>query len=302
MVAALLTSGACGGGNDHLVLRPTSTSAGGEPVPSIPGGPTSTAGGPATSGTRPAPVPTSAKGSTATTSGPVTTGGPGPTAAGSNQTHPSARGGPGAFARVLLRPAPASRLILEVLVQGDAGPQTATLDHAGRVLRETSGKPVEIGSPIALPGAGGAVTSDEIRALADTDGRAAQAGSQAVVRLLFLKGSYAPEPSALGVAVRGDVAAVFSDQVRRAASPIVRRSAIEDAVTMHEIGHLLGLVDLVLPTGRQDPEHPGHSQSRSSVMYWAVESDIIGQVLDGQPPRDFDDADRADLAAIRSGG
>ena len=68
---------------------------------------------------------------------------------------------------------------------------------------------------------------------------------------------------------------------------------------MHEVGHLLGLVDLVLDTGRADPEHPGHSSNRSSVMYWAVESTLITDVLAGGPPRDFDADDLRDLAAIR---
>jgi hypothetical protein len=75
-------------------------------------------------------------------------------------------------------------------------------------------------------------------------------------------------------------------------------------VATHELGHLLGLVDLVLDTGREDPEHPGHSRSRDSVMFWAVESDLIGSLLGGGPPTVFDAADRADLVAIgrRSGG
>ena len=67
---------------------------------------------------------------------------------------------------------------------------------------------------------------------------------------------------------------------------------------MHEVGHLLGLVDLVLETGRQDPEHPGHSRNRGSVMYFAVESTLVGDLLGGGPPTRFDDADRADLRAI----
>lgn len=302
IIAAVVAGGACGGGNDHLILQPPSTSDRGGPASSASGGSSSTAAGSATSVRRPAPVPTTTKGA-GTTVGPATTGGPGTTtAAGATTAHRSARGGPGAFARVLLRPAPATRLVVEVMVQGDAGPQTATLDHINRVLREAAGKPVEISSPISIPAGSDTASPDEIRAMADTHGRAAQAGAQAVIRLLFLKGSYGPDAGALGVAVRGDVAAVFSDRVRRAASPFVRRTTIEDAVTMHEIGHLLGLVDLVLQTGRQDPEHPGHSPNRASVMYWAVESDIISQVLDGQPPREFDNADRADLAAIRSGG
>ena len=36
-------------------------------------------------------------------------------------------------------------------------------------------------------------------------------------------------------------------------------------------------------------------------MYWAVESDLISQVLTGQLPVEFDAADLADLARIHNG-
>ncbi|MEA3055907.1 MAG: hypothetical protein QOD30_1339, partial [Actinomycetota bacterium] len=38
-----------------------------------------------------------------------------------------------------------------------------------------------------------------------------------------------------------------------------------------------------------------------SVMYWAVESTVVTDLLTGGPPRDFDAADLADLAEIRGG-
>ncbi len=78
-------------------------------------------------------------------------------------------------------------------------------------------------------------------------------------------------------------------------------AAIEEAVVTHEAGHLLGLVDLYLGTGRGDPEHPGHSRNAQSVMYWAVESNLVAHVLSGGPPHEFDGDDLADLAAIRAG-
>lgn len=122
-----------------------------------------------------------------------------------------------------------------------------------------------------------------------------------MVRMLFLAGRLEGQDSALGAAVRGDTAVVFVEQVRSASSPLVSAAALEQAVATHELGHLLGLVDLVRSTGRADPEHPGHSPNRGSVMYWAIESDLVTSVLAGPPPADFDAADRADLAAIRSG-
>jgi hypothetical protein len=123
-----------------------------------------------------------------------------------------------------------------------------------------------------------------------------------VIHLLFVHGSLGGDDSVLGVAVRGDTAAIFVDQVRASATPLVGSAGIEAAVVTHEAGHILGLVDLYLHTGRQDPDHPGHSTDKNSVMYWAVESDVVADLLQGGPPRDFDSADLADLATIRSSG
>ena len=175
-----------------------------------------------------------------------------------------------------------------VSVPGDAPSPTATGD-------------TEPADPEATaPGHRRSWSAADIRSAADAGGAMPQGGTDAVVRLLYLRGTSSDADGALGVAVRGDVAAVFADEVRSAATPLIRSDAIERAVTLHEVGHLLGLVDLFLATGRGDPEHPGHSSSRDSVMYWSVETGLFAD-LAGDLPQDFDAADLADLAAIRGG-
>ena len=258
-----------GGGTGTTVRKQTSTTAKGD---SGGGGTTTTTGSGGSTTTRP--------------TAPVDTG---------------ARGGPGAYARTLLQPQRSERIVVELLVQQGAAPRQATRDHVTSVLRDASGKPVTVDGPVALPAGDGTTTDAEIRELADRHGRAAQTTERAVVRLLFLNGRYVPEDGVLGVAVRGDTAAVFSQQVRNTSRPLPA-DALEVAVTTHEVGHLLGLVDLVLHTGRQDPKHEGHSPNEESVMYWAIESSLVFQVLSGPPPRDFDADDRRDLATIRNSG
>ena len=208
-----------------------------------------------------------------------------------------APGAVGAFAPFFLRPAESRSIVVEIRSQAGAEPRAGTVSHLRQVLRANSGKDVGVAGG-ALPGGARSWSADEIRALADEGGRP-QSREAAVMRILFLRGGFAESDTALGLAVRSDVAAVFSDRVDEAAGLTGNAARIEDAVTIHEAGHLLGLVDLHLSTGREDPEHPGHSRNRNSVMYYAVESTLVGSILGGGPPTEFDAEDRADLEAIR---
>lgn len=206
----------------------------------------------------------------------------------------------GGFAGVLLAPGVADRLILDVRVGEGANPSAEALNAAADALRTASGKPVEINGPTRLNNAGpGVFTANEIRALATNQGTPNRDGV-AVVHIVYLGGRFENEGS-LGVAVRGDTVAIFPDAVDSAASPFASRNRIERAVAVHEIGHVTGLVDLYLDRNREDPENPGHSSNRGSVMYWAVETSLVGQVLGGPPPVDFDAEDVADFKQIRAG-
>lgn len=255
---------------------------------------TSTAGAPSAGRAPGARRPTASGGS----------GGSSPSGGGAAATNPvatDATGGPGALARDLLQPQPAATDVLDLLYQGGATPDAHAVSHLRSQLGSVSGKSVGL-SEAAISGGGRDWTADQLRQLADDSTRLHQGGGQAVIHLLYLHGAFQGDTSVLGITVRADVIAVFKDQVAAAATPLAPPARVEDAVTMHEAGHVLGLVDLVLHTGRQDPAHPGHSKNKGSVMYWAIDSDLFSQVLSGPPPVDFDSDDLADLATIRRGG
>lgn len=243
----------------------------------------------------PATVPpdATAPANTAPTSSPVGTSAPPPTAG--PRTVPTV-GPVGSFGPWYLRPDAASSIVLEVRSQSGAEPTAATVEAVRSVLAGVSGKQVTTAGG-SVTGGARAWTPEGIRAEADRAGPPQRADA-AVLTLLFVGGQLADGDQALGVAVRSDVAAIFSDKIDEAAGPLTSRSRVEEAVSVHEVGHLLGLVDLVLDTGRQDPEHPGHSRNRDSVMYYAVESTLVGSLLGGGPPTRFDDDDLADLRSI----
>ena len=215
---------------------------------------------------------------------------------------PVASGAVGSAAPRYLQPAGSARIVVQVITQSGAAPRAATVDHLVALLSAASGKPVST--------AGGAVEGDRERWTgADMRNAAINAAfdapeGTAVLRLLFVRGRFDEgrdnDDQIMGLSIASDLAVIFSDKVDEASSPLVSAAHIEDAVTTHELGHLLGLVDLYLRTGRQDPDHPGHSRNRNSVMYWAVESSLVTDLLSGGPPREFDADDKADLATIRN--
>jgi hypothetical protein len=325
LAAVALVAAGCGGSNRQVEAKgPQATNADGSPAEFGAGAGSDNGGndgltpnglgsnGPGSNG--PGPIGATASTTTTTTRRGGSTGSSGSsttTTATGAVADTGARGGPGAYARTLLRAQSATRIVVELLVQAGAEPNQGTVDHLVQVLGDESRKPVTTADRVALPAGDGTTTADDIRTWSDRYSRVQEAGDRAVLHVLFLKGRYyEPTPdtrdddgaSALGVAVRGDTFAVFKDTVKGASTPLVSAGVIEDAVAVHETGHLLGLVDIVLHTGRADPEHPGHSSNKGSVMYYAVDADIVTQALDGGPPsRTFDSADKADLAAIRTG-
>jgi hypothetical protein len=77
------------------------------------------------------------------------------------------------------------------------------------------------------------------------------------------------------------------------------RTKLEATVLEHEMGHLLGLVDLGSPmqTAHRDATHGNHCNNSNCLMYYSSEtSDILGFLITGNIPT-LDANCRADLHA-----
>lgn len=256
------------------------------------------AGGPATPGEDGSPG--AGPRNTATTrppkaGDPSTTAGNGTAAAGGAVDDDGRLGSAG---RELLSPASPSAVI-EVDRSPGARLNVDPRAVLGEKLRQHGGKDsVTAGNDGAVPEQE-VYTAEDLRAITTTARQVRSAPDRPAVYVLVLEGRYENE-RATGVAFSATSFAVFPEQISGGLLG-TNAEAFEEAVLVHELGHLFGLVDL---TGEgafhEDPEHPGHANSNGSVMHWAVEDISITNVFRGGPPREFDAADQKEMARIRA--
>lgn len=312
MAVAMLLAGiaisACSGdgsGLDGLPVTEPSTPAGGDgsPDPADPGSaptPTSPAAPTATDAEPPATEPPPAQ-ETPTTAAPTATD------RAVELTPADDAAGVGVNGRAILRGGRPA-LVIEIDAQQGVEPDGQALAHLTSVLEEVAHKPKGIRIQGVDRFADTRTTWDtaDLRRAAAEHRSTATTDSEVSIHVLYLAGSHAEDDTqtnAIGLAYSASTIALFPDRWQGLSSMLGSGRAIERAVLVHELGHLLGLVNLGYTSDidHEDPDHPGHSDNKRSVMFHAVETTLIGQVFSGPPPSTFDDADRSDLEGLRTG-
>jgi hypothetical protein len=128
----------------------------------------------------------------------------------------------------------------------------------------------------------------------------ATAGDTFTLYILSISGELSNgKGTALGAAYTASSLAIFKDVIRIATiGPGPSISEVESSVLVHEVGHLMGLVNLVYTSelDYEDVNHPFHSSNSSDVMYWAIESAPFTQ-----SPNDFGSETQFDLQKLRDG-
>lgn len=245
--------------------------------------------------------PTTGGPSTASTTGGGNTAGGGSGGGGKSVAYFDASG-VGGMARRYLQASPATGMTVEIDFAKGRRPSDQAMEHVERILRRETGKAVTVAADDEIETSKGSYSFNDIAAFERIHRDARSSGTTATLWVIYLNGSLSGESGTVGVAITASTAAIFADHIKDAGTAVVGSEQIERAVLTHEIGHLLALVNIGYTSvhAHEDAEHPGHSNSRKSVMYWQIEDKGLVAVITGGPATDFDADDRDDLEMLRT--
>ena len=212
------------------------------------------------------------------------------------------------------------KLVLEIdTITGmdpDASVETDLIAGLTDILDKPKGVTVIHDGDLSSRGTDYAWTFDELKTLADDTFDLAVEEDTTKMHVLFVDGHHADnseQGKVLGLAWENRHMVIFKQTIEESCgglAPLIRDqvcTAAELSVWIHEVGHVLGLVNtgLDMVTDHQDVEHGAHDTSDECVMYWAYEGEAVidllrDRIIGGKNDAlRFDQACLDDIAAVR---
>ncbi len=208
----------------------------------------------------------------------------------------------GASANELLASNKYSSLKIEVQYMTGFAPDAAAISHLQSMLAGLVNKPSGINIfTKEIPASSNLNLSvSDVETIEKNNRTAFTSGSELAVYILYTNGNYT-DNNVLGVAYKNTSAVLFGKKINDNSGGIgqASRTKLVATVAEHELGHLLGLVDIGSPmqTNHKDVAHGNHCSNSNCLMYYASEtSDILGFLVTGNIPS-LDANCRADLTA-----
>ena len=109
--------------------------------------------------------------------------------------------------------------------------------------------------------------------------------------ILFVDGKYNTDTATsftLGTAYRNTSCVIYESSVRHLSNGVnlPNRTDLETTVILHELCHLLGLVNLgsTMQTEHRDEAHGKHCDNEDCLMYWQTENNVMNNTVPGNVP------------------
>jgi len=208
----------------------------------------------------------------------------------------------GASANELLASSKYSSLKIEVQYMAGFQPDAAALNHLQGVLSGLLNKPGGITIVTKeIPAAANLTLSvNDVINVEKNNRTAFTTGTELAIYILYTNGNYT-DNNVLGIAYKNTSTVLFGKNINDNSGGLgqASRTKLVATVAEHELGHLLGLVDIgsTMQTAHKDAAHGSHCNNSNCLMYYASEtSDILGFLITGNIPS-LDGNCRADLTA-----
>ncbi len=213
------------------------------------------------------------------------------------------------------RATPYSKLVIELdSIEGfePSNIDAKMVEHLTPLVDKPGGIQIVRDQTIAARGEDHLWSFDEVKTLFAEHKTLELAGDQTRIHVIFVDGGYEDDTASgktLGLAWSTNVV-MFQQSILNACSKPLLSTQLcplaEQAILLHEFGHVLGLVNNGAPltAGHQDTEHGRHCSNPDCIMYWEYEGAKVFEILQEKLLANDDkfltlDADcKADLAAI----
>jgi predicted Zn-dependent protease len=202
----------------------------------------------------------------------------------------------GASAHDLLSADKYKKVVLEIQYVQGFEPQSATVNNLKSFMEQRLNKPEGITvklTPLPASDFGKAsYSAEDIYAIEQKYRQEYTTTDAQAIYFFFADSRFSGDngnSKVLGVAYQNTSMALFEKTIQDLSGGLTQpeRSKLESVVMQHELGHILGLVNVGtdMITNHQDAPHDHHCTNTNCLMYWAVEtSDVVANLLGGKTP------------------